>query len=1112
MQLADGTVIYSASDLTGYLACEHLLQQELRALHGETGRPDRADPELDVLTKRGIEHERRYRDRLIADGKRVVEIALDRDELTTTARLRDAHERTLEAMRSGADVVYQGAFFDGTWLGYADFLIRVEAPSALGTFSYEVADTKLARHVKASALLQTCAYSDQLTRAQGVAPEWVRVVLGDLAEPKYRLRDYSAYYRSAKRRFEEVARAGAIPTYPDPVAHCEVCRWIDVCVAQRRRDDHLSLVAGLTREQTRKLGTEHVTTLAALAASTLEHVKGIGDPTLAKLERQARLQLEQRKTNVVTYELLKPEPNRGLARLPVKSAGDLFFDMEGDPLVEDGGLQYLFGVAWLDDAGVEQFRSFWAHDRVQEKAAFQEFVDFVCARRKAHPDLHIYHYAPYEEIALKSLMGTHATREDEVDDLLRQDVLVDLYRVVQQGIAVSQESYSIKALEPLYMPKRGGAIRDAGGSIVAYERWLDTREQSILDDIEAYNRDDCVSTLRLRDWLEQRRDEAIAKYGAIERPMVATPTPKVEETPETLSLAETLTRDPDQRACWLLGHLLGYHRREAKSDWWEYFDHCDMSELELFEDAHAISRLTEVGTPVPEKRSLIREYAFDPAQEHRIDEGRQAHDPWTRKDAGEVVSIDKAAGRLRLKRGPTVDKNPLASLIPPGPINDETQRAALRRLGQWVVANGIDAPGDWRAGRDLLLGLPPRLRDGVTLRDGWQSVIGALDHGCLPVQGPPGSGKTWIGAAMAVELIKAGKRVGITAQSHKVICNLLQAVCDRAEQEGVATLRGLQAVSDPNDALGHPRVEALDSAKVESAWSFGAHQLVAGTAWLFAREGLHDSVDVLFVDEAGQFSLANTLAVSGAAKSIVLLGDPNQLSHPGHGSHPPGVEVSALAHVLGDEETMPPDRGLFLEKTFRMRSDISGFISAAFYEGRLASQPDCDRRTLDAGTGMWIVPVEHADSRVSSEEEADAVCRLVSELLGTPWTDIDKPTRPLRIGDVVIVAPFNAQVELLTKALPPGARVGTVDKFQGQEAAVAIYSMATSTIEEAPRGMTFLFSRNRLNVALSRAQALAVLVCSPRLLHARCKTPEEMRLANALALFEEMATVHTLKG
>lgn len=1141
MQLVDGHLVFSASDLTGYLACPHLLGLELQATRGAVTRPERSDPDLDVLTRRGLEHETRYLELLRAQGKSILEVAADWAVLREegAGALRAAHDRTIEAMRSGADVIYQAAFFDGQWTGFADFLLRRERPSALGVWSYEVADTKLARHVKPAALLQTCVYSEQLERVQELSPEFIHVVLGDRIMHSHRYEDFAAYYRAIKRRFElAVKSATGVKTYPDPVEHCEVCRWLDVCDLRRRNDDHLSLVAGLNREQTRKLVAVGVPTLAALGAFQGSHVGGIGDPTLLRLERQARLQLDKRTTGKMSWKILPPAGSeKGLARLPEPNPGDLFFDIEGDPFVDDLGIQYLFGIAWREGEGktaTEHFRPFWGHDRAGEKKAFEELIDFIQERRSRYPDLHVYHYADYENRALKTLMGIHSTREEEVDDLLRKGVLVDLYRVVQQGIAISTESYSIKKLEPLYMPGgRAAGIKDAGSSIVAYEEWLESGEQRILDDIEAYNREDCISTLRLRDWLEDRRLQGIAEHGqeAFRRPPPReVPAESTEESPDDVAaLAAALTKDvpaerddrnEEQQARWLLAQLLGWHRREAKSEWWAYFDRCEMTPAELFEDDHCISGLEYTGKVGDVARSVIHGYHFDPAQEHRIKEDQQPHDPSTKKSAGEVVFLDDVAGVIHLKRGNKSEAPHPQALIPPDPIRTVAMRQSLRLLAAWVVEHGIDAQGDARAARDLLLSRTPRLSaqssgpliaEGEAPLDAAKRLVTQLSEGYLGVQGPPGAGKTFTGARMAVELLKRpGNVVGIMANSHKVISNLLNEVCNVALDQGIE-IRAVQRIDDAKDACIRSEVRIGRSPnEVEALLEQGAVNVVGGTAWLFARATMAHRLSVLFIDEAGQLALANAIAVGPSTRNIVLLGDPNQLAQPVRGSHPESSGRSALEHVLGDSATMPSDRGLFLEKTYRMHPDVTSYVSAAFYDGRLSSDAQCSLQVLGgegvlAGTGLRFVPVEHSGNRISSDEEAGAVRQVFDLVLGRPWTDRNGNTRTIDLDDVLVVTAYNAQVELLSERLPKGARIGTVDKFQGQEAPVTIYSMATSSAEDMPRTMDFLYSRNRLNVAVSRAFGISILVCSPRLLEVICRTPDQMRLANSLVMFTELA-------
>jgi uncharacterized protein len=366
---------------------------------------------------------------------------------------------------------------------------------------------------------------------------------------------------------------------------------------------------------------------------------------------------------------------------------------------------------------------------------------------------------------------------------------------------------------------------------------------------------------------------------------------------------------------------------------------------------------------------------------------------------------------------------------------------------------------------------------------------------------------------MIAEVVRNGFRVGITAVSHKVISKLLQDTCDAARKVNT-TLRVVQKPNDDDGCIDPMVTLAKKNEDVLNALSSRVAQVAAGTSWLWAREDMANSVDVLFVDEEGQMSLADVLAISQAARSVVLLGDPQQLNQPQKGVHPPGVDVSALAHLLNGHATIDPGRGLFLKETWRLHPDICGFVSEMFYDGRLAARPENQTQRLNAqgfldGSGLRIVPVEHSGNQSESLEEVERVTELVRGLLdgNATWVTQKGETHKLELKDILVVAPYNAQVSALSQKLPAGARVGTVDKFQGQEAPVVFYSMTTSTPEDAPRGMEFLYSVNRLNVAVSRAQCVAVIVASPGLFQVECKTPRQMNLANALCRYAEMAWV-----
>jgi uncharacterized protein len=1141
VQLApDGTLIVSATDLVGYLECGHLATLELAAANGAIEKPLRQDPELELIRKRGFDHEQRFLGRLRDEGRTVHEI--ETRDARGPAELRAAESETFEAMRRGEDVIFQATFFDGRWRGHADFLLRRgDRPSKLGDWSYDVADTKLAHRVKAAAIVQMCVYADLLERLQGVPPETVSVVTGDGTSHPHRLYDYAAYYRAAKARFEERVFGNGSPsaTYPEPVDHCRVCTWWPVCIDRRRADDHLSLVANITRSQRRRLVEDGVPTLEALAElSPDRRITRLPPRILDRLRSQAALQARFRSDGVLRYELIPPDvdvPGRGLAALPVPSPLDIFFDIEADPWAVEDGLEYLLG--WIAvDTGERVFTALWAHDREAEKRVFETFVDEVTARLERDPGMHVYHYGGYESGALKRLMQRHATREDEVDRLLRGRVLVNLYdHVVRSAIRASVESYSIKRIEKFYMPQREGGITDAGFSVVEYERWMETGDQTILDAIAAYNRDDCLSNLGLRDWLESLRGEAAPLFpeGLVPRPEPVDGAPSEDiaaQQTETRAREDALRagvpaaraeRTEEQQGRWLLAALLDWHRREAKPQWWDHFRLLEAPMEELVADGSALGELEFAEDLGPIARSALHRYRFDPSQETRLREGESPVDPATGETAGEIVRLDPLLGIVELKRNPG-RPHPRA-LIPGMPYGIEPMRSALGRLADRVIRTGLDGRGPGRAIRHLVLRRPPRIvlqpegspliRPGETAVDAARRIVLNLDETVLPIQGPPGTGKTWTGARMILELAAEGRRVGVTAQSHKVIANLLETVARAAAETGADVRIGQRC--DAGEVSGDQRVERITASDlVAGQLAAGTFQVVGGTSWLWAREDLADSVDVLFVDEAGQVSLATVCAVGGAARSVVLLGDPNQLPQVSQGTHPEGAEASALEHLIGDAQTVASDRGLFLDTTYRLHPDVNDYVSDAFYDGRLTPDAANGRQALGpgrpvGGTGIRYVPIGHAGNGNRSPAEADWIAAAIEALRGRSWTDRDGKVRRLEVPDILVVAPYNAQVAEIARTVEARVgelpNVGTVDRFQGREAPVAIYSMTTSTPDEAPRDFDFLYSGHRLNVAVSRARGLAVLVASPELLRAACRTPAQMRLINALCRLVEVA-------
>jgi predicted RecB family nuclease len=1134
MKLISNQLRLSATDLSNHLACPHLTTLELSVARKLRSAPEWAAPDLQVIRELGLKHEFDYLAFLTNAGLDIVNLA---DEKNDTRAL----EKTLLAMQRGADVIYQGALSGPGQFGRPDILRKANKPSSLGNWSYEVYDCKLARETKATTILQLSFYSELLAAIQGHPPElmWVVVPGSEFVGEPHRIDDFAAYYRYVKRQLADATKPNAPEnkTYPEPCSHCEVCRWFKECDKRRHSNDHLSLVAGLRRQQQNQLERWDIRTVAKLAAMPIPIEKRPEQGSREALERareQARVQVESGKKNSPVSEPILPIVEAmGFCRLPEPTPHDLFLDFEGDPFVGENGLQYLTGLASRDAAGAPIYEKHWALNRQEEKKNFEWLIDRITAQKKTNLGMHVYHFGSYEPSALKGLMGMYATREDELDRILRAGSLVDLHQIFKQALRAGVEEYSLKKLEAFYKYERKIPPDQSRAAMRYIDHRLELgREIPVIPEeiraaMEGYNREDCISTLQLQTWLEAQRLTLITSGQEIPRFVDRDdqPSEDLDERQKKIAAlvakltqeipADELERTEEQRARWLLAQLLDWHRREKKSTLWEGYRLADLDEEDLLDERSGLSRLTFVKRLAVEGASPTDQYCF----EMQECEARSESELFFRGEKfGTVVTIDLEDRTVKIKKTEaTADLHPTAVYVWRFPYPIEQQASALFRVGESVVARGIDEPGPFCAARELLMRKPPRLlrnetldqRAAETAEAAASRIVLALDESTFAIQGPPGSGKTFTGARMICDLVKRGKRVGVTAQSHKVIHKLLDSII-----EADPTVKCVHLDKDGEPSPGV--LIAKTNKKALQALRSGSANVLGATSFFWPREEASEIVDVLFVDEAGQMSLADTVAVSQAAKALVLLGDPQQLDRPMKGSHPDGAEKSALGHLLSEKKTISKELGFFLPKSWRLHPKICKFTSEVFYESKLSSDPMALSRYLTGHpwlttAGLWLLPVAHEANRNSSPEEVDVIERIVASLLQpeVKWFYSKGNEAPLkRDKDILIVAPYNAQVADLSARLQ-GMKIGTVDKFQGQEAPVVIYSLTTSSPEDAPRGMEFLYSLNRLNVATSRAKCNVIVVASPKLMEPDCRTPRQMQLANALCRYAEVATTIT---
>ena len=1140
MQRHEQRLFFSPNDLADFAACKHAITLGLRNLDDPIEKREVGE-ELAILQKRAYDHESAY-----LDAQRQLGLSVYVVEKQT---FNQAVSETQRALKSGVDLIVQAAFEDEHFRGYADFLRRVERPSTLGSFSYEVIDTKLATKTKVRHLIQILQYADMLKSAQGCLPKYVYIALGNDETEPFRVDDYRFYVDNLRMQLLRFSQERP-QTKPEKCSHCAICPWTLHCEAQWVSEDHLNQVARISKAQINRLNQAGIPTLKALANADLH---AVNLDALSSLQTQARLQLAKRENNVDGV-FIRPQaclPDKGFGLLPKPNEGDLFFDMEGYPH-EKGGLEYLFGVVYLErDKPV--FKAFWAHDRQAEKLAFEGFIDFVTARIEAFPDLHIYHYADYERRALRHLMSIHATREREVDQLLRERRLVDLYAVVRDAIQTSEPRYSIKNLEAFYMKgERDAEVKNAGASIVFYERWRTDRDEKWLKDIETYNYEDCISTQRLHQWLIKLRADAfnainIAPFWRGEQNAIDSDKQERSPSAERLAIAEQRQRlrstcealqmrseldEPSKRGIKLIGLLLDFFWREAKPSWWRRFDRQTNTIEELLNDMDVLAGITLDPSYKPEAQaqSLIYRYRL-PDQDHRLGPDDRLADIATLTGFGLITSIDDENGWVMIKLSKRSIKDNWPNGVPStlsvsreeSFSHDSLDRAILRVVDDVTRSFDELRPSRYCALWSLLsqrlpsiVGVKPAepLRTGADVIDGLTKLASGLDRSYLVVQGPPGTGKTYTGARVILNLLKQGKRVGISALSHNAIANLVEAVIEAAKEQDFKFVGARKGD-------GHLQLKAnafVEDVKDATSALSSRNQLVAGTAWLFASIEADQSLDYLFVDEAGQTSLANLVAMGTSARNLVLLGDPMQLGQPLQGSHPEPSGLSALEYVLQGHATVPLHLGVLLERTYRMHPAICGFISDVVYEGRLKASSETALQVITLPSnqtislpkaGIVFDAIEHSGCSQTSEQEAKRIRDLIDLLVTGSYTDTKGMTYPISPANIMVVAPYNAQVKCIKQFVGESVKVGTVDRFQGQEAEIVIISMTTSSGEDMPRDISFLLDKRRLNVAISRAKSLAIVVSSSDLMNLHCSNPEQMSMVNNIASVETWSSRQT---
>jgi predicted RecB family nuclease len=1108
--------LITPSKITAWLDCPHYLTLRNKVDDGELKEPDHVFGSFaQLLLRKGEIHELDCLTEYKRRGKRVYEVPPRLVKQNET--FADWVARIGNPLADGWDIVYQMPFIHGEVRGIADFIERVV--DADGGVAYEPVDAKLTRaEAKPGHVLQLCFYAEAINALTGVHPERMHILLGSGRRETLRVNEFRPYWRRLRTQLAAAIEAGPnASTTPQPCAHCTFCEFFAECDNQWRKEDSLIYIPGIRATERAALEKDGVTRLAQLSKLQGDLI-GIRPERLNWLVKQAMLQVEAHLAGDVPppFLLIEPleasEPRRGFALLPKPDYGDVFLDFEGHPFWQaDAGLFFLFGLIECDDNGKWVYRDWWAHDRDEEAEAVALLIRYLSDRRSRYPGMHVYHYNHTERSALQSLARIHGIAEADLGRLVQAEVFVDLLAVARNAIQVGTESYSLKFLERLANFERSHVIDKGAGAVVQYEKFMSEGDQADLDAIAAYNEDDVRATRAFRDWLVLKRPTGLPWAEPPEEPSAI-----IVEIDEQIAAFHAFQEDTPEH---LLGDLLGYWT----SEWWAYLmpklAQCQQDAVDLLEDREAVAELVSVGLRPrigrngKELKYPAMRFTFPPQPLDGFPHGDETvvfllpNGSWT---SAQIDRLDREARELDLTWN---EKKQELGHVPSAVVLHTWVPTEVKRLALSNFASRLEGCSEPNRVTDALLRRElPRFRADTEPRRGvfaddldemieWATQ---LDHSYVAVQGPPGTGKTYRAAQMIYALVRSGQRVGITAFSHRAIENLLFKVIEVFKEKGdLALLRGVRNQPDSKHKLGGFKNAGTDVAARPD------FNVVAGTTWLFSNEKMRDApVDVLLIDEAGQLALADALAASTASHNLILLGDPLQLPQVMQAVHPGGGGRSVLEHVLGESVTLPEDRGVFLTHTRRMHPDVCRFISEEIYEGRLGYHKNCSRQTTNEGTGLRWLQARHQGNATSSTEEAEIIAGEVLRLVGTPWVNFYGDEKPLTVNDFMVVAPYNDQVRAIRKLLDSdprtaGVPVGTVDKFQGGEAAVVFFSMATSSGADMIRGADFLFSRNRLNVAISRARCLAYLVCTEELLNARARSVEEMRLIATLNAFVE---------
>ena len=1114
MKIIDEKIQFSPTDLNNFVSCKYIIKNNLLVKDLNIQKKDKtADQRLRI--EHGIKHEENHLKILKDKNKKNITINPKQPSLKKI-------EDTIDALKKGYDLIYKAYLRDGDFGGELDFLLKVKDKSKLGDYSYEVYDTKVTKNLKPKHVLQITGYSYLLSKAQGLIPSNMYLIDGSGNYNSYKVSEFIDYFLYTKKNFEEfVPTVKKTILYPEKCSYCKFCDWSDECLKIWDKDNYINQVCGIKSSQIIKLKKEKIITIESLAKIDPNKIKAkINLTTKIKLNKQAKLQEEKKNTNVSKYIFNETQKDKGFYKMPLPNEGDLFYDIEGFPQADRRNFEYLHGI-YYKNGNKNEFKYFVVNNykKIDERKIFEDLINFFEKHFDKYPDAFIYHYNDYEKNALRSLASDFSSLFPKgynfVDRLLRQEKFIDLYRVVSQCMQTSEKDLSLKTIEKFYRKERAADIKTADDSMRLFDNWASTGNKKFMDDIIDYNEEDCVSTFDLREFLLKERPKDFNWFTQTDEEKSKNLEVKdfeLKETSVRLKLLSKKKKD-NEKIINDLVDLVGFHRREDKSKYWAKFDRQAKSPEELEEDVECIGNaLRDKKVKLKDSDKTIYTYRFN-EQNFKLKEGDPAHDIVSDTSFGSIIKIteikdDENFVELSISQKQIEKKGEPPVNFDFGPGRVVNTNPIATALNKFIVDFSETKKTKYKSAEDILKNTYPDLK-GIKpgdplidikkdLVDESIKAVKKLNSSYLLIQGPPGAGKTYTSAKIILSLIKDNKKVGITSNSHKAINNLLLQIEELALNEKFS-FKGMKKSSKEEQKLNGEIIEDITGGMKSFP---DEYLLYAGTAWFFSDPRADLMMDYLFVDEAGQVSLANTLAISTSSLNIILIGDQMQLSQPIQGVHSGNSGKSALDFLLENVDTIPVSRGIFLSETRRLNKDICDYISSSFYDFRLKPHPVTNERSVTLelknikNKGIFYMPTYHTDCTQKSDEEGELINDYYKKILGKSSTDEGK-NKKIDIQDIMVVTPFNMQVNNLKKIInKKDSKVGTIDKFQGQQAKIVFISMTSSDPENLPRHKEFFFSRNRLNVAISRAQCVAVILFNPNLLLTNCQKINEMRLVN----------------